>query len=193
VPQTADNPHTAEFEYRSSVRYLNRGGESGIRTMNLASRTHLKTRANSARYAPENRRAQASFARRRAFFGSPIDPLRDQPERVRSRVTHGPAPLCARGSATDPGSCARYRSGAFGKSAARSIASWPNVSLFWPPREPGGYALVVNGTATKHRETGGVTWVEIMLTKSVLHRPGSRSSDSDGSCTSDCRQVVRPA
>ena len=27
---------------------------------------------------------------------------------------------------------------AVGKSAARNIASVPNVSLFWPPREPGG-------------------------------------------------------
>src|SRR5262245_18994885 len=31
-----------------------------------------------------------------------------------------------------------------GKSAAMNIASQPSVSLFWPPREPGGYALVVN-------------------------------------------------
>ena len=41
---------------------------------------------------------------------------------------------------------------AIGKSAARNIASKPNLSLFWPPREPGGYALVVNGTATGRRE-----------------------------------------
>jgi hypothetical protein len=41
---------------------------------------------------------------------------------------------------------------AVGKTAARNITSKPNVSLFWPPREPGGYALVVNGTATKHQE-----------------------------------------
>jgi hypothetical protein len=30
---------------------------------------------------------------------------------------------------------------AIGKSAARNIDIEPNVSLFWPPREPGGYAL----------------------------------------------------
>jgi hypothetical protein len=81
---------------------------------------------------------------------------------------------------------------AVGKTAARNITSKPNVSLFWPPREPGGYALVVNGTATKHQEMGGVTRVEITLTKSVLHRPGPRPSDSDGTCESDCRRVVRP-
>ena len=32
---------------------------------------------------------------------------------------------------------------AIGKSAARNIASKPNVSLFWPPKEPGGYAGLV--------------------------------------------------
>src|ERR1700684_200001 len=31
---------------------------------------------------------------------------------------------------------------ALGASAARNIASEPNVSLFWPPMEPGGYALI---------------------------------------------------
>ena len=81
---------------------------------------------------------------------------------------------------------------AIGKSAARNIASKPNVSLFWPPREPGGYALVVNGTATGRREPGGVTRAEITLTKSVLHRAGPKPPDSDGPCTSDCRRIARP-
>jgi hypothetical protein len=81
---------------------------------------------------------------------------------------------------------------AIGKSAARNIASRPNVSLFWPPREPGGYALVVNGTATGRREPSGVTRAEIILTKSVLHRAGPKPPDSDGPCTSDCQRIVRP-
>ena len=67
-----------------------------------------------------------------------------------------------------------------GKSAARNIASKPNVSLFWPPREPGGYALVVNGTATGRREPSGLTRAEITLTKSVLHRAGPKPPHSMG-------------
>jgi hypothetical protein len=82
---------------------------------------------------------------------------------------------------------------AVGKSAARNIASTPNVSLFWPPREPGGYALVVNGTANGRREPSGLTRVEITLTKSVLHRAGPKPPDSDGPCPSDCRRITRPA
>jgi hypothetical protein len=70
---------------------------------------------------------------------------------------------------------------AIGKSAARNIASKPNLSLFWPPREPGGYALVLNGTATGRREPSGLTRAEITLTKSVLHRahpkPAGASQD----------------
>src|SRR5438128_518995 len=32
-----------------------------------------------------------------------------------------------------------------GASAAKNIAREPHVSLFWPPTELGGYALIVNG------------------------------------------------
>ncbi len=78
-----------------------------------------------------------------------------------------------------------------GKSAARNITDAPNVSLFWPPTEPGGYALIVNGTATSENQPTGVVRAEIALTKSVLHRPGPRPADSDGPCASDCRPLKR--
>jgi hypothetical protein len=78
-----------------------------------------------------------------------------------------------------------------GVSAAKNIAREPNVSLFWPPTEPGGYALIVNGTAVSERRLPGVTMAEITLTKSVLHRPGPKPDDSDGPCASDCRRLTR--
>jgi hypothetical protein len=77
-----------------------------------------------------------------------------------------------------------------GISAAKNIAREPNVSLFWPPTEPGGYALIVNGTASEHR-LAGVTMAEVTVTKSVLHRPGPKPADSDGPCASDCRRLTR--
>ncbi len=80
---------------------------------------------------------------------------------------------------------------ALGASAAANIAREPNVSLFWPPMERGGYALIVNGTATGERRPAGVTMGEITLTKSVLHRPGPRPDDSDGPCANDCRRLAR--
>ena len=78
-----------------------------------------------------------------------------------------------------------------GSSAARNIAQTPNVSLFWPPTEPGGYAMIVNGTAASQHGLSGVTTAEITLTKSVLHRPGPKPNDSDGPCASDCRRLTR--
>ncbi len=81
---------------------------------------------------------------------------------------------------------------AIGASAAQNISSEPNVSLFWPPNEPGGYAMIVNGVVSNKRETSGVSTTEITLTKSVLHRPGPKAPASAGHCTSDCRQLSRP-
>jgi hypothetical protein len=78
-----------------------------------------------------------------------------------------------------------------GASAARNIAEAPNVSLFWPPAEPGGYALIVNGTAASEQRPPGVAKAEITITKSVLHRPGPKPDDSDGPCASDCRRLTR--
>ena len=78
-----------------------------------------------------------------------------------------------------------------GTSAATNIAREPHVSLFWPPTEAGGYALIVNGTATNEKQPTGVTMAEITLTKSVFHRPGPKPADSDGPCASDCRRLTR--
>src|SRR4030095_12359703 len=34
-----------------------------------------------------------------------------------------------------------------GKRSARNSSAHPQVSLLWPPNEPGGYTLIVDGTA----------------------------------------------
>lgn len=80
---------------------------------------------------------------------------------------------------------------AIGGSAARNIKAQPNASRFWPPTEPGGYAMIVNGTAATRQKPNGTTLAEITLTKSVLHRPGPKPADSDGPCSSDCRPIAR--
>jgi len=76
-----------------------------------------------------------------------------------------------------------------GSSAAKNITRDPNVSLFWPPQEKGGYALILNGTANETTRPGGTIVAEITLTKSVFHRPGPRGADSDGPCASDCKRI----
>ena len=78
-----------------------------------------------------------------------------------------------------------------GPSAARNVSSVPNVSLFWPPREPGGYAMFVNGLAKGVQRADGGTGIEITLTKSVLHRSGPMPEDSNSACESDCKRLAR--
>lgn len=78
-----------------------------------------------------------------------------------------------------------------GPSAAKNIASVPNVSLFWPPREPGGYSMFVNGVAKGLQRADGGSTAEITLTKSVLHRSGPKPADSATTCASDCKRLAR--
>jgi hypothetical protein len=78
-----------------------------------------------------------------------------------------------------------------GASAARNITGEPNVSLFWPPSEPGGYAMIVNGLATSSRNDHGAAFAEIKLTKSVFHRRGPKPDDSASACASDCKPIAR--
>lgn len=79
---------------------------------------------------------------------------------------------------------------ALGASAARNIACEPNVSLFWPPTEPGGYALIVNGVAAGERRATGVIMAEITVTKSVLHRSGPSPDANNGPCANDCQRLT---
>jgi hypothetical protein len=78
-----------------------------------------------------------------------------------------------------------------GPSAARNISNIPNVSLFWPPREPGGYAMFVNGSAEGFERPDGASVAKITLTKSVLHRSGPKPEDSNSACESDCKRLAR--
>ena len=59
------NSHELKDKNEQYIRYLYRGGESRIRTMNLAGRIHLKNRMNSASCAPETL-LRADVLRRRS-------------------------------------------------------------------------------------------------------------------------------
>ncbi len=53
-----------------------------------------------------------------------------------------------------------------GRTSCRNVQARPNVSLLWPPGEPGGYSLIVDGTAALDGET-----LTIVPTHAVRHRP----------------------
>jgi len=58
------------------------------------------------------------------------------------------------------------------------------VTLLWPPFEPGGYSLIVDGTASV--DDGVLTLTPVTA---VLHRTGPPREDSPASCTSDCVRI----
>lgn len=59
-----------------------------------------------------------------------------------------------------------------GRSTGRNIAGQPKVALLWPPSEPGGYSLIVDGDAVID-ESGEAAVAEITATSAILHRPAS--------------------
>ncbi|MDG4663423.1 pyridoxamine 5'-phosphate oxidase family protein [Mycobacterium sp. 236(2023)] len=54
-----------------------------------------------------------------------------------------------------------------GNSTRRNASAHPDVTLVWPPRESGGYSLIVDGRADVDE---GMT---VVPTGAVLHRPAA--------------------
>jgi hypothetical protein len=72
--------------------------------------------------------------------------------------------------------------GGVGRHSQENAAERPSVTLVWPPVEPGGFSLLVDGAATVDGET-----ITVAPTKAVLHRP---APGSDGlRAGSDCAPV----
>src|SRR5262245_65015425 len=74
-----------------------------------------------------------------------------------------------------------------GERSARNSSVRPQVSLLWPPNEPGGYSLIVDGTAAT-TDDGGMT---VRPTRAVLHRPASIPDPGKPGCSADCVPILR--
>jgi hypothetical protein len=61
------------------------------------------------------------------------------------------------------------------------------VSLLWPPAEPGGYSLIVDGTAAAGVREGRLA---VTPTRAVLHRPASAPGDARPGCSADCVPIL---
>lgn len=71
---------------------------------------------------------------------------------------------------------------AVGRRTIANVQAHSAVSLAWSPREPGGYALMVDGCAAPSGEG-----LDVVPTKALLHRraePGSRAATTG--CLHDC-------
>jgi hypothetical protein len=72
-----------------------------------------------------------------------------------------------------------------GRTAMRDVTGHDAVTLLWPPSDPGGYSLIVDGTATVVGDG-----VDVLPQRAVLHRPAPASAGTDSSCSSDCVEVA---
>jgi hypothetical protein len=67
-----------------------------------------------------------------------------------------------------------------------NLAVRPGVTLLFPPAEPGGYSLIVDGRATAEEDRA-----DVVPAHAVLHRPADHpATPADGSCGNDCLPVA---
>lgn len=79
-----------------------------------------------------------------------------------------------------------------GNRTMANASSRPDVALLWPPDEPGGYSLIVDGTVSGTSGAGdGDNVVRVQPTRAVLHRPAAPAADA-GACGSDCVPLLGP-
>ena len=72
------------------------------------------------------------------------------------------------------------------RSAASNVAQRPNISVLWPPHEPGGYSMIVDAAARTVDGAGGLE-LELRPTSGVLHRPATPATPpTNPNCASDC-------
>jgi hypothetical protein len=72
--------------------------------------------------------------------------------------------------------------GRIGKSTRTNVADHDEVTLVWPPRDPGGYTLIVDGRG----EPTDVS-LNVVPSRAVLHRPAApRSPATNPGCLHDC-------
>jgi hypothetical protein len=75
-----------------------------------------------------------------------------------------------------------------GRKSRAAIAGNPLVTLLAPPAEPGGYSLIIDGTATTTDEA-----VLVAPTRAVLHRPAPEPVPAvAGECVHDCVKIPVP-
>ncbi|HZU73646.1 MAG TPA: hypothetical protein VE990_12830 [Acidimicrobiales bacterium] len=73
-----------------------------------------------------------------------------------------------------------------GRTSVANAAARPDVALLWPPFEPGGFSLIVDGRAS----AGDDGTVLVEPTRSVLHRSASAPEEP---AASECVTVLPQA
>lgn len=82
--------------------------------------------------------------------------------------------------------------GLIGGGSRKNLANRGNVTLVWPPREPGGYSLIVDGSAELHDAGAETARLEVTPARALLHREAASPSAAKG-CLHDCVVFSLPA
>ncbi len=74
--------------------------------------------------------------------------------------------------------------GTVGNSTRRNLKQHDGVMLVWPPREPGGYTLIVDG-----RGEPTDTALRVVPDRAVLHRRAAPGAVTKPGCKDDCMRL----
>ncbi len=75
--------------------------------------------------------------------------------------------------------------GLIGGRTRNNLAHRRDVTLLWPPTEPGGYSLIVDGSAEVTDPADDAVRLGVVPTRALLHREADSPSAAKG-CLHDC-------
>lgn len=82
------------------------------------------------------------------------------------------------------------RVGDLGRRTRGNAGARPEVTLVWPPADPSGHSLIVDGTGVVEgaAEDGELA---VTVTRAVLHRAAAAPAPVvvEGACTADCVEI----
>ena len=83
--------------------------------------------------------------------------------------------------------------GLIGGRTRQNLAQRRDVTLLWPPTEPGGYSLIVDGTA-EVTDAGDAVRLTVAPARALLHRDADPDSpEAAKGCLHDCVVFSLPA
>lgn len=84
--------------------------------------------------------------------------------------------------------------GLIGGRTRENLSQRSDVTLLWPPPEPGGYSLIVDGHAEATDSDAETARLAVVPTRALLHRDvDPDSSDAAKGCLHDCVVFSLPA
>lgn len=82
--------------------------------------------------------------------------------------------------------------GLIGGRTRENLARRADVTLLWPPREPGGYSLIVDGRAEVTESDSETVRLDVVPTRALLHRDADPAAAANGTLH-DCVVFSLPA